>query len=154
MLRSEPQLIIDRCLAEAIIELNQYKQRISPVSKMASGNIYSFKVDLDSAYSITNYVIRFFCEKFDNTEEQLVLYVPYENEQREQMIDLIYEELNKYDDRTCYVQIIDHSDATLRDVIINSDFFITSRDVDMVYASCLVDLYGKKMISCVDRPLF
>lgn len=154
LLRDEPYGLIQKFLPQVNRCLQQIDQRVSPISKMSNGKVYAFMVDIDEQYALAPYVIKEFCECFDNKDEQLVLYIPYDRVNREQIVDLLCEELAKYEDKNCFIQIIDSEGVELSDIIRNVDYFISSRNENMVYASCLVDLYGKEMISGVDCPIF
>lgn len=62
--------------------------------------------------------------------------------------------LEKFQEIDCCIQIIDEEDVTIRDIIQNTDVYITNRSKENLYAVGLAELYHKKIVSGVDRPIF
>lgn len=136
-------------------DLKEFSGRKNPIQRLiVRGGIYAFCVDLDEPFSICFHVIEEFCRKFKERDGQLVLYITNHTLNKLKVYQEIMVFLEKFQEIDCCIQIIDEEDVTIRDIIQNTDVYITNRSKENLYAVGLAELYHKKIVSGVDRPIF
>lgn len=129
-------------------------QRKNPIQGLMNGGIYTFCVDLQEPFPVCFSVIEEFCKKFRNMDGQLVLYMDHMISDKAKTYQKLLEFLENFQELNCCIQIIDEENVTIRDVIQNIDSYITNRRKENLYAVSLAELYHKKVLSGVDRPIF
>lgn len=134
----------------ALEKLNAIKKLPSP-AEMRSGENFLFAVDPNDDYPLYKKIIKEFCQKFDDTENQLILYLSGSESERNKMFDLVSEELALYQQYNVYVYIYT---GEIESLIANADTYVSSRIRSNVYFSELAGKLGKKIISGVDLPVF
>lgn len=140
---------------EAERRLEKWEKRKNPVQRLnVRGGIYAFCVDLQEPFPICFYVIEEFCKTFQDRDGQLVLYIANTILDRAMVYSQLMQILELFLNVDCCIQIIDEEEVSIRDIIRNTDVYITNRSKENLYAVCLADLYHKKVLSGVDRPIF
>lgn len=134
----------------ALGKFNQIKESPSPV-EMRSGENFLFAVDLHDNYPLYKKIIKEFCQKFDGTENQLILYLSGNEPDCQKMFGLVSKELESYQQYNVYVYIYT---GEIESMIANADTYISSRVKENVYIMELAEKFGKKIISGVDIPVF
>lgn len=134
----------------ALEEFNAIKRLPSP-AEVRSGENFLFAVDPHDNYPLFKKIIKEFCQKFDGTENQLILYLSGNESECQKMFGLVSKELELYQQYNVYVYIYT---GEIESMIANADTYISSRVLSNIYISELAGKLGKKIISGVDIPVF
>jgi virginiamycin A acetyltransferase len=123
--------------------------------------IYLLFPDFEADYSLTEYILRDFCRKYDNTGKvELVLYLNLDDDKLDDTIIKKYtSQLNSIlaklgqKNNESIILLVDHL-ADERPLFQLSDYYITTRAKETVQRTCYADMYNVKVISGVDKPIF
>ncbi|MEG6520888.1 CatB-related O-acetyltransferase [Desulfotomaculum sp. 1211_IL3151] len=117
--------------------------------------------DLDASYSLTEYIIQEFCRRYGDTNEaELVMYLNYDDSVPNEVfirrymeeIDSIVVKLGQEKNENIVLLIDNLPDE--RPLFQISDYYITTRAQETVRRTCYADMYGVKVVSGVDKPIF
>lgn len=127
-------------------------QEESPVNQMSDGLKYLIIPDFEDVYPVYPKIIKNFCERFNETDAQLVIYL--EARRAEKGYDTIVKYLNELQEYSVFVQILDGTVTDVASTIANVDIYVTDRNPNALYYVELAEKYGKKIIAGVDIPIF
>ncbi|SFR70634.1 CatB-related O-acetyltransferase [[Clostridium] aminophilum] len=106
--------------------------------------------DVYSKFPLWPQILEKFLSK-DRNELELLIYLS-ENETSDDVEELIYEELKKYDSN-CYVTLQFGKDISEQELFEYADYYITTRHKDCVHHTSLCDLYGVEILYGTDEIL-
>lgn len=142
---------VEKYYEEAQKEYEESLKLENPVADMGE-NKYLLVPDFTDEYPLYPKIIKSFCEQFDNTGEQLVIYLEPQNVvEGFNIVSKILERLEEYN---IYVQIIDGTTCDVNQVIANVDKYIVDRNLNTMERVEMAEKYGVELISGVDIPLF
>lgn len=149
------EAFVGEFLPEAESRLERICKHANPICALTEqGKIYVVAADTEESWPVCPGVIREFCEQFQRMDGQLVIYIPSICENKEKVFSEVMDILTPYREADCAVQIIDQEGVTAEDVIRNADAYITNRGSYNITYTCLADLYGKSILSGVDKKVF
>ena len=122
----------------------------NPILDADLGKNYVFVTDYDMDFPLITHVIKEFCETYPEGEAKLVLYI-FEN--AETVFEKIMDELEKYEDTDCRIQIIDGKHVDIKAVLDYTDAYITNRAKNNIKLVDFARRYGKKIVSGCSYPI-
>lgn len=144
-----PALFAEKYYAEAEEKINNILNQPSSIEK-TSGENFLYAADLDDNYSPHKRVIKEFCEKFNNSENQLIIAVNNSDN-----VQLILNELELYSEFNVNIYIhVYQNISELLNLLANADTYITSRIPCTIKLVEFAFTINKKCISGVDMPIF
>lgn len=128
---------------------------IMPIEKRGIGDekIYLYIPDFEQEYPTYPSVIDAFVKSYAGTNYELLIYVR-EDELFERKINLLDSIFELYGDIECYINIFGGNVEDERSLFSQVDAYITNRSVDNILHVDMARLYGVKVISSVDMPIF
>lgn len=144
---------IENFAAEASGKKKEILSRANPVNKNVSGSVYLCIADMEAEFPVCSKIIDEFCDKFREMDGQLVIYVRNSAE-KELNVEKILQALSPYESVNCSIQIIDDEQVQLPDVVKSSDYYVTNRCSDNLKAVEWAYLFGKRVLSGVDIPIW
>lgn len=143
---------VEKYYPEAMEIEEKAEKEENPVAKMGTGKKYLLVPDFYDKYPLYPKIIREFCENFNGSETQLVIYL------QEKCEAVGYEKIMKclesLKDYTVCVQIIAGSSCKIESVIRNVDYYITDRGMHTIEYVEMAEKYHIHVISGVDIPVF
>lgn len=130
-----------------------YCRCLNPVNKNVLGSVYICIADMEVEFPVCTKIINEFCSKFREMDGQLVIYVP-NSADKELNVEKIIQALRPYESVNCSIQIIDDEHVQLSDVVKFCDYYVTNRCSDNLKAVEWAYLFGKKVLSGVDIPIW
>lgn len=127
---------------------------VTPIKRITDGRAFVYYIDMEEPYSLWRKVIKQFAENFDETKNELILYLSPEEESYEEKGKKLLEELSKYEEYNIYVNICTEKMEDDADLLRNADFYITNRHAKNIYRMCKAKLYGAKCLTGVDSHIF
>ena len=144
-----------RYLPEALERLNYLSNGDSFFKKIIkSGQTFAYIIDEDAPISSYHSVIKAFCSKFSRMDSQLVLFFPNYLKNKNQAVNKVLQELDKYKDSESCISLIYDDNAHIESVINHCDKYITSRSKLNIYAIGIAELFGKEIISGFNVPIW
>ena len=125
----------------------------NPINKNIDGPVYACIADMDSVFPVFPKILDEFCYRYSNMNGQLVIYIR-NNESKEYNMQGILQCLSEYQKVNCSIQIIDDAAVSIKDVMRNTDFYITNRCSENLKAVELAYNYSKRILSGVDIPIW
>lgn len=144
---------IERFAAEASEKKKELLLRSNPVNKNVSGSVYMCIADMEVEFPVCTKIINEFCNKFREMDGQLVIYVRNSTD-KGLNVEKIIQALLPYESVNCSIQIIDDEQVQLSDVVKSCDYYVTNRCSDNLKAVEWAYLFGKKVLSGVDIPIW
>lgn len=144
---------IESFAAEVSEKRKEILSRANPVNKNVSGSVYMCIADMEAEFPVCSKIIDEFCSKFQNMDGQLVVYVR-NSADKELNLEKIIQALLPYESIDCSIQIIDDEHVQLPDVVKSCDYYVTNRCSDNLKAVEWAYLFGKKVLSGVDIPIW
>lgn len=135
----------ENSLSEEVPALN-YK-KVKPV--------YLFFPDIDDKYSLTEHVIKNYCDKFGKSNKvELLMYLndSPDVDRLVNKLNIIMKKLNCEENQN--IRLIIDRLIDEKPLFKIADFYITSRAKETVLRTCYADEFGVKILSGVDRPVF
>lgn len=143
---------VEKYCNEAQKEYDDILKLENPIADMGAETKYLLIPDFTDEYPLYPKIIKSFCEHFNNTKTQLVIYLERQNVINGfNIVSQILEQLEEY---TVYVQIIDGTTCDVKQVIVNVDKYIVDRNINTMKRVELAEMYGVEIISGVDIPIF
>ncbi len=141
-----PDAFVRKYLPEAEAKLKDVKPFMS-----ANGHkIVLFIPDLNATHPLYEHVLEeYFIKSRPNIE--LLVYVPKELSGKS-LTDKLFDIFKKYENRDSYVTLQTGADIDERSLFLCADYFVTTRDRQTVYRSCLSDMFGTKLLYGTDYP--
>lgn len=127
--------------------------QMNPISKNVEGYVYVCIADMANNFPVFPKILKEFCYRYCTMNGQLVVYVE-NSEHREKNLHDVIQELMKYQDANCSVQIIDDEEVKLENVIRCGDYYVTNRCFSNLAAVELAYRYKKEVLSGVDIPIW
>lgn len=142
------------CFKQEVLEREKdIITRPNPVNKNVSGPVFACIADMESTYPVCPKIIREFCERFQNMDGQLAIYIA-DTDNRELNTAEVMKALLPYEEINCSIQIIDGANVQLIDVIRFVDCYVTNRCAENLYAVEQSYLFHKNVLSGVDIPIW
>jgi virginiamycin A acetyltransferase len=143
---------IDRFYEESLIE------NVIEIDYKKSKPVCLFYPDLCENFSITEHVIKSYCERYNDSKE-VVLFMYLKDDSNAEIIGnqirIIERLLKKYNCEN-NDNIVLHIDnlPNEKPLFKIADYYITTRAKETVLRTCYADAFGVKVLSGVDRPIF
>ncbi|MGN0606895.1 MAG: CatB-related O-acetyltransferase [Oscillospiraceae bacterium] len=135
-------------------EINQ-NENIALCDEIDTGyNNFLFVPDFSDKYPLHRRVIKEFCEKFENTNSQLIIYLETNEEKIYDNYNEIQEILKCYEDYNVFIQIVASISYSIESVMPKVNNYITNRTLSNIYMMELAEKTNVKIISGVDLPIF
>lgn len=146
---------VNKYYDEAVAEIENSISVENPICEVDEHTInYMFVPDFEDSLNLHKKIIREFCQKYQNQNVQLVLYLFGKEEENTVFYNKLLEIFEQYKDYDIYIQVIDGNNVSIESVIANIDTYITSRvKYNLQYVE-LAEKFGKKIISGFDVPIF
>jgi hypothetical protein len=117
------------------------------------GKRFLYIPDYEQDYPTYPHVIDAFTKAHAGTKNELLLFVR-QDEFLEDKLEILNILFDRYKDVDCFVNLFEGTDEDIRGLLSQSDFFITNRNSDTVKMIDLADMFGVKVLSGVDIPVF
>lgn len=151
---------VDSFIKKHIDEAKQNYNSIIPVDikrieKKNKGNekIILYYPDFEQDYPTYPEVIRSFINVYSDTNAELLLYIK-DDEFIDDKLCLLNNIFEEYEDKNCYINLYIGDIADERALFNQVDEYITNRNIDNVKHMDMADMFGVRIVSSVDMPIF
>lgn len=124
------------------------------VNRITDGKAFVYYMDMDEPFCLWRNVIKQFVDKFNGTSNELILYLNPEETNFSYKAECLLEELSKYEDYECYVNICSDVMGDDTDLLQCADYYISNRHEKNVRRMCKADVYGVQCLAGVTRDIF
>ena len=126
----------------------------NPVPRMTKGKRYVFYCDLEEGFPVFRRMMDSFVQSFDGTDAELLLYINPKRCNVDSTLTEISTYFEKYVDKSCYINIYTEPLDDETDLLIDSDYYISNRQLENVHRMCMARFYGTSCLSGVDSCPF
>lgn len=154
LLCSNTDSFLRLCAPAAANEIRMLEPiEITPVSKQNMGEIYLLIPDFEQDYSVWQNVIDAFAKSYSDTNYELLIYVP-EDENTDARLTELSDVFSHYEEYNCYINLHVGKVEDMRSLITQVHAYITTLHKENMAYMDMARLLGVKVISGFGLPVF
>ena len=135
-------------------DVSKPDQPLPFLKRMTNGERYVYYLDLNAPYPVYKRMIEEFVKKYHNTDKELMLVGKKEDPEYQKLFPGFMRFLDKFAEYDTYINIYDEAIQDDTEALYTADYYITNRDAANIRRMCKAEVYGVKVISGVDMPIF